>query len=122
MLFRSHAAELPFYLAILWWLLTHFGIEGAAIAWLLRVSVDMVVLFFMAHRLMPCAGFLSRLSVYLGVSLFALLLGVLLHGAMWKGVYILTAPAIFAITAWSVILSPEERAFARSRVRAASNF
>ena len=119
---KLHAAELPFYLAILWWMLTHFGIEGAAIAWLLRVSVDMVVLFFMAHRLMPCAGFLSRLSVYLGVALFALLLGVLLHGAMWKGVYILTAPAIFAITAWSVILSPEERAFARSRVRAASNF
>lgn len=119
---KLHVAELPFYLAILWWLLTHFGIEGAAIAWLLRALVDMVVLFFMAHSLMPCAGVLSRLSVYLGVALFALLLGVVLHGAMWKGVYILTALVIFAITAWSVILGPEERAFARSHLSAAPKF
>ena len=111
---KLHAAELPFYLAVLWWLLAHLGVEGAAIAWLLRVFVDGVVLFFMAHRLMPCTGFLSRLSVYLGVALLALLLGVVLQGVMWKGIYILLALAIFAITAWSFILSPEERAFART--------
>ncbi len=119
---KLHAAELPFYLAVLWWLLSHFGIEGAALAWLLRALVDAVILFFMTHRLMPCTRFLARLSVHLGAALFALLLGAVLHGTIWKGIYILGALAIFAITAWSIILNPEERAFARSRLSDALNF
>jgi O-antigen/teichoic acid export membrane protein len=47
---RLHVLELPFYLVAVWWLIARFGIEGAAVAWLARVAVDAVVLFWMARR------------------------------------------------------------------------
>lgn len=39
-----HAIELPLFLVMLWWLVSAFGVEGAACAWLLRVLVDAVAM------------------------------------------------------------------------------
>jgi O-antigen/teichoic acid export membrane protein len=41
--------ELVLYVPSLWWLIGHVGINGAAIAWLIRVSVSTVVLWTMAR-------------------------------------------------------------------------
>ena len=43
---KSHMIELPFYLFILWWLLNAYGIVGVAIAWVLRVAVDTIILYY----------------------------------------------------------------------------
>lgn len=40
-----HSAELPFFLVALWWLTSIYGVTGAAIAWLLRVTVDTFLMF-----------------------------------------------------------------------------
>lgn len=50
---KLHLIELPLYLLGLWWLVSAFGIAGAAIAWTLRVGVDGAVLFGMAQRFLP---------------------------------------------------------------------
>lgn len=113
---KLHAAELPFYLVVLWWLLSRYGIEGAAIAWLLRVLVDTVMLFHMAHRVIPCKGFLLRLSAYLCAGLLALLLGVLLHGGIMKVAYLIIVLGIFSVFAWTIMLSTAERAFFSRRL------
>lgn len=42
---KFHMAELPFYGVLLWFLLKHMGISGAALAWTLRVSADALLLF-----------------------------------------------------------------------------
>jgi O-antigen/teichoic acid export membrane protein len=47
---KLHLAELPAYLVLLWILVPHWGIEGAALAWTLRCTVDAVVLFTLAQR------------------------------------------------------------------------
>jgi O-antigen/teichoic acid export membrane protein len=47
---KLHLVELPLYLLALWWLISVYGVEGAAMAWTARVGVDGVVLFGMAHR------------------------------------------------------------------------
>ena len=49
---KIHLAELPFYLASVFYLIRLDGIEGAAIAWTMRVSAEAVVLFVVA-RYMP---------------------------------------------------------------------
>ena len=41
---KLHIVELPFYLLILWWLLSEYGIVGVAVAWVLRVAVDSFIL------------------------------------------------------------------------------
>src|SRR6266478_4904620 len=45
-----HMIELPVYLLGLWWLISTYGVEGAAIAWTARVGVDAFILFGMTHR------------------------------------------------------------------------
>jgi O-antigen/teichoic acid export membrane protein len=44
-----HLLELPFYFGILWLMLAHHGVVGAAMAWVLRVAVDTLVLAWMAR-------------------------------------------------------------------------
>lgn len=43
---RFHVAELILHLPLAWFLILHFGIVGAAIAWTIRVSVDACLLFW----------------------------------------------------------------------------
>src|SRR5262249_15484540 len=45
-----HLIELPIYVGLLWWMVNTRGIEGAAIAWTLRVSIDALLLFALANR------------------------------------------------------------------------
>jgi O-antigen/teichoic acid export membrane protein len=48
---KAHLVELPLYLLTLWFLVRHFGIEGVAFAWLLRVVLDYLLMFSIARRL-----------------------------------------------------------------------
>ena len=49
---KIHLVELPFYLTSVFYLIRVDGIEGAAIAWTLRVSAEAVVLFFVARYML----------------------------------------------------------------------
>ena len=49
---KIHLAELPFYVTSMLYLIRANGIEGAAIAWTLRVGVEAVVLFFVARYML----------------------------------------------------------------------
>jgi O-antigen/teichoic acid export membrane protein len=47
---RLHLVEAPLYVGYLLWLTAHFGITGTAAAWLLRVSISVVALGWLARR------------------------------------------------------------------------
>jgi O-antigen/teichoic acid export membrane protein len=47
---KLHLAELVLYVPYSWWLINHYGIEGAALAWVLRVFISTTVLAVMANR------------------------------------------------------------------------
>ncbi len=47
---KLHLAEAPFYFVLLIWLVRAEGINGAALAWCARVTVDMLMLFWLAGR------------------------------------------------------------------------
>ncbi|HYW35435.1 MAG TPA: flippase [Balneolaceae bacterium] len=48
---KLHLIELPVYLALLWYLTHWLGINGVALAWLIRVFVDWLLLFYVGNRL-----------------------------------------------------------------------
>lgn len=48
---KAHMLELPLYFLVLWLLIRRFGIEGVAVAWLLRVVLDYILMFSIARRL-----------------------------------------------------------------------
>ncbi len=107
---KLHLLELPLYLLILWWLLNIYGIIGAAIAWLLRVSADTVLQFFLAYRILP-ASLSSKINqlTMTAAALLIMALGTVTQTLMMKGIFILLTLLTFTITAWFVILNRKER-------------
>jgi O-antigen/teichoic acid export membrane protein len=49
---KFHVAELVIHLPLAWWLVSRYGIVGAATAWSVRVALDAVLLFWAAERLL----------------------------------------------------------------------
>jgi len=47
-----HLAELVLYILILWWLTSRYGLVGAAIAWVGRVALDLILLHFEANKIL----------------------------------------------------------------------
>lgn len=48
---KNHMFELPIYIVVLFLMLKKFGIEGAAAAWLFRVTLDSGLLYWQAHSI-----------------------------------------------------------------------
>ena len=47
---KFHLIELPLYIVVVWLLVSHYGINGAAAAWTLRVGLDMLLLFWATFK------------------------------------------------------------------------
>jgi O-antigen/teichoic acid export membrane protein len=112
------AAELPVYLGAIWFLTKWLGIEGTAIAWAGRLSVEAILLFFISERLLPLMPrILSRLGIAVISALAVLLLGSLLQELAFKIVFVSLVLLAFGIAAWFWGLAPKERDYlVRSRL------
>src|SRR5262245_50953562 len=85
---RLHLVELPLYLTGLWWLIRTRGIEGAAIAWVARASVDAAALFLMARVLLRgTAAPMRRNAAVLAAAFAALGAAFFLEGWWWKSAF-----------------------------------
>lgn len=50
-----HLVELPLYLALLVFCAANLGVQGVALAWLARMLIDTIALWWIMHRRMPAA-------------------------------------------------------------------
>jgi O-antigen/teichoic acid export membrane protein len=104
---KLHVAELPLYLATVWFLLINYGIEGAAIAWVLRASIDAILLFAISNKF-----FINPVRPNLTLIITATLLlcsfmypqSIVLKIIVVPGLLIL-----FAMLSWFLLLDPGER-------------
>ncbi len=111
---KLHLLELPGYLLALWYLSTRYGIDGAAIAWTVRVSIDAVALFAMSKRFLPRGTHLSpRTTIALTSSLVVLTLAAHLKEPIFQGVFLLLTIVAFVLTTWFAVFTPEERGMAQ---------
>lgn len=115
---KLHMIELPIFVLVLTVLMTKYGIIGAAVAWFLRVAVDLLGMFYLSGKLAPetrrtsmetgillmlataCAYIMSRYSVNAWVL------------ACGAGVVVLNA-----IIVWRRYLGRAERAWVREGIR-----
>lgn len=120
---KLQMAELPVYIIILFWLVNNFGIKGAAVAWMLRVTVDAAALFIISARVLSEAkGFIRNNLTILSVALLSLLPAALYRDIAAKTIYAFVVLFGFALYSWLSILASEERAMVinvlRLRLRA----
>ncbi|MEW5927531.1 MAG: flippase [Gemmatimonadota bacterium] len=108
---KLHLLELPLYTAAIWFLARTFGLEGVAMAWVLRVAVDTVVLYVLAARFLPQGRVLLRTTGQLAaVALLVFSGGVLLAGLGAKLTFLAAVLPLFVLVGWFRILQPAERA------------
>jgi O-antigen/teichoic acid export membrane protein len=108
---RLHLLEFPFYLAAVWFLTRHFGIEGTAIAWAGRCIVDAVLLFVLAHKLWPRrSGAMARLAAAGAAGLLALYVSTC-GSLMIRGGLLCLLFVTFAFAIWRFALDAGELAF-----------
>jgi O-antigen/teichoic acid export membrane protein len=111
---KLHLIELPIYLLGLWWLISIYGIQGAAIAWAVRVGMDAIVLFGLVRRFLPAgASFTPQTTLLIALALVTLAFAVLPQGLMLKGIFLLLTILGFVPVAWFLVLSAEERKLAQ---------
>lgn len=61
---KLHLAEVPLYLMGAFWLIRAHGIEGAAIAWTVRVAADAIVLLWATKQLIGISPVPRRASIF----------------------------------------------------------
>ena len=107
---KIHLVELPLYLIVLGWAIKGYGIEGAAIAWTVRITVDAILLNMIAFRMLPSfAVFLRRMCLSLTAGLLILYVATLPMGVATKMLFLATGLLAFVLIAWFWLLSPEEK-------------
>jgi O-antigen/teichoic acid export membrane protein len=110
---KLHLIELPLYVLALWFMLTNFGITGAAIVWTLRAALDAALLFMFSYRLIPeTVASLQRMAPIVGAGFLALAVCVI-AGGLAKALSITATLALFAVAAWFMILEPPDRRLVR---------
>jgi O-antigen/teichoic acid export membrane protein len=107
---KLHLAEIPVYAIALAAFMRWRGLEGVAIAWTLRATVDAVALLWMAQRrlgvrLLPQLGGGWAFALMLG----AMLVGALLTGTTMKVLFAVVSCMAFAAFAWLRLLTSNER-------------
>jgi O-antigen/teichoic acid export membrane protein len=122
---KLHLAELPLYLGLLYLLVLHLGITGAALAWTARALVEAAIVFGLSGRMLPGSG---REMIRAGISRLAWALAAL-AGALavtasvfTGGARLAAAGLLLALAAglgWRRILDQNDRDSLRAAVSAA---
>jgi len=107
---KLHLVELPLYLLLVWSLIARHGIEGIAIAWFIRATLDMVLVFILAHRMdgfdVKSAG---RMLMLVCGGVFSLAIAPVLQGVVVKIAYLISTLIVFFVFAWNQLLAQDER-------------
>lgn len=105
--------QLPLYLALLWLLLEHLGLAGAAIAWLVRSCVDMAIVFWYTQRLLgdPVARTLPKVLLVAASVSVLVLVGLSLEGVLARVLYATGCLLSTWFLAWHKLLNDVEKQF-----------
>jgi O-antigen/teichoic acid export membrane protein len=110
---RLHLLELPIYVVALWWLIGQAGINGAAVAFMLRCLADMVILFALSFRWVERRNrLLLRMGLGLAASVATFGVATLLGSLVTRGLFLILVLSSFAVLSWFLLLTVEERRFA----------
>jgi O-antigen/teichoic acid export membrane protein len=109
---KLYLLELPLYVGMIWVLARHWGIEGAAVAWGIRTTLDAVLLFYFSYRLLPHKpAFLPRLAGTVSLGLLLFCLATLPSSLIMKVAFLSISLVVFVLVSWFRGLAPVERGF-----------
>lgn len=115
---KMHVIELPFYIMLLWWLLGTYGIKGVAVAWVVRIGIDTIILFAMVQHLLPNTKALIKKSLLkIIIALCAFIVAGYTVGLFMKVMFFIGVLVSFIMMTWHWLLAPEEKELIRDSFR-----
>jgi O-antigen/teichoic acid export membrane protein len=117
---KLHLLELPVYLVAVYWAIRSFGIDGAAVVWLARVTLDLVMLVVLCRAWVSDSGRLTNWILAVVLTAVLLFIGIALGSPVAKVAYVAGTFAVLAAVAWRYALTAGEKRFLRNPWRAAA--
>lgn len=108
---KLHLCEFPVFLVMLFWLTTHHGIAGAALAWSIRATVDFLLLLLVQSRIFPVAYGVSPIAIALVVSACVASWFAGSPGSPWQ--FAVVACTLAAVVSAVAVLATEDRTLIR---------
>jgi O-antigen/teichoic acid export membrane protein len=109
---KLHLFELPVYIILLWVLSTRLGIEGAAIAWVSRMLLDTLVLFYITSVKFMVKLHLKSVVIVSSLSIMSLwFFANLIINVNTKILLLIVYFIVFSTVGWCFVLSSGEREF-----------
>jgi O-antigen/teichoic acid export membrane protein len=104
--------DLPIYLTVAFVLTKRMGIEGTAVSWAGRTTLEVLVLFVLNRRFLPARALpLGHLGICMVAALSVLPLSLIPASPLSRAAFVLLAFVAFLSVSWFYFLEPEERAF-----------
>jgi O-antigen/teichoic acid export membrane protein len=120
---KLHLFELPIYVVMLFFMARSMGITGVALAWLLRVAIDTVLLFVFSWVLLPENHFVLRKLPLLATGAVAIFsAGAFLHGLPAKIIFVGAGGVLVTVAMWRWMLTPREKTALLSGLRGKNAF
>jgi O-antigen/teichoic acid export membrane protein len=127
-LVKLYLLELPFNVALVWFLTKHFGITGAAFSFVIRTILETIVLWIAVYRISPSSGVRFLNAGLLRAGLWSGAFGLLAYfmpAAAIRSVANITvtllALAAYCLSVRFYIFDEKDRAFAVDFCRAKTN-
>lgn len=106
---KAHLVEFPIFVGVLYLLTSQYGIVGAAVAWLLRASVDAIVLFTISRKFVPAFTKVAEIIAPIFLALVVFSCGAFLPGLLPKICFFLLVCVASIFVIWSYFFSAPER-------------
>ena len=107
---KLHFAELPFYLLTLWLMISRYGVEGAAIAWMIRIAIDGIILFAMAKYLLPMdLKYFKNIIFLIILTVGLIVMSLFISNIQVKFIFVLLSSILCLIYIWRTLLTPDDK-------------
>lgn len=103
--------QIPFYILALWYSLVNFGIEGAAIVWMIRIYIDTIAMLILSKKVVCEVGrFPIIIIAKLSIAISILYLVTFAQDIMIKGLLLFALVFFNGLLGWKFSFSFKERA------------
>lgn len=111
---KLHLVEPPIYILALWWMISLYGINGAAVVWAFRALITAVVVFYMARRLLPGISHINRRMTFMvGAAYMMFALALLPSMIAVKFAFLSLVLITFGVSIWLIMLDSNEKVIVR---------
>lgn len=113
---KFHLFELPLHVVLAWFLVSRFGLAGAALAWTIRISLDLVLLIVAAcwvtgtpARLLASRDLRRAAGALLVLAAGFAVLWASTHGLIFHAAFTVLLGGGFLLASWRYVLDIEEK-------------